>query len=580
MRIIAADTDERAIPRLVKCALGLVAFRSDEISPESVFRLAVSGEIEAATRRLSLFDVDLDWQRAALLVIALQGGYADPDGARKLREQVPVEPGADGPLQMLAARLDADLDGAPPPAFELPTPPGPGVAEAMLARTGGVGYSSELLTARGIDPGLAAGGDAAPVYMAQQDGPYLVAYAAANPDEGTELFQRYLAVHTGYYYVEYRRNALWYLLDALLRHPNPGWVLTMLPPLAAGALAGSSVEFRESLPLTIRALRVAAGDGGAQVDLNSRKDTMLADAHEMIDQATAGRWMGDVLGFHKRRLTVLAEAYGRVLGEAGVADELLEAALDVPYGFAGFQYRACLTLAEGASVCQPGDRPRIEQALQASEQAVHNIQQPVFCARGTARYNALRRRWWGEAGFDVAGAIEGLVRSPSAPDFAAVHEIGDEYAGRPTNPSERMPMGAFSAADTLGQLASLFKRPLDELQRLNSEFEWEVGQALDPGTEVLVPDPGMPAQLAPRFAAAALALEALSDEGRIELLQSLVPVAAASPTALDTVLARLVLASRDRLTSAGMLDELTDACSTASWEPVDPLAEMLTSFVP
>ena len=61
---------------------------------------------------------------------------------------------------------------------------------------------------------------------------------------------------------------------------------------------------------------------------------------------------------------------------------------------------------------------------------------------------------------------------------------------------------------------------------------------------VRIPDRGLAPLLAARVAAAVLVDPALDAVQRIDAIQALVPVAAANPTALDTVLARLLLAAR------------------------------------
>jgi hypothetical protein len=576
LRCAASDTDPHAILLVVRSSLALVDHRRWELRPESVFGLAILGEIEAALRRLTLFDADLDWQQVCLLIVALLAASWNEDGASALRKQIPIGMSESGPLQMLAARLDAILEHGDPPEFELPEPPKPKIAEALVAHTSGVGHQAELLAKGGGGPVS----DRALVFLAETDGPKLVAYAFKNSDHGTRLFQQYLAIHAGYYYAEYRRGALWHLLEAALRHPNPGWVQAMLPPIAAGALAGSPVEFREALPLVIRSLRAAAEDGSERHDLDERKKTALKQAEKMIEELTIGRWTGDVLGYHKRRLTALAEGYHVALGESEIVDKLLDAALRLPYGFAGFQYQACLTLAEGIRICQPDNWDRIRSALLAARDAVHNIQDPTFCARSTARYNAIRRMWWAETGFDVVATANRLHAAPSAPEFAGIHEIGEQYKPRPKDPEERMSMAEFTQANTLAGLSRLFKCPEAELRRLNTDIDWEAGKKLSNGVEVHIPDPGMATWLAPRLAAEALVPDKLSDQEQIRLIQSLVPLAAASPTALDTVLARLALAARHLLISDDLLGTLSDASATASWEPADPLAEMVTSFVP
>jgi hypothetical protein len=77
---------------------------------------------------------------------------------------------------------------------------------------------------------------------------------------------------------------------------------------------------------------------------------------------------------------------------------------------------------------------------------------------------------------------------------------------------------------------------------------------LGEGTEVRIPDGGLAALLAARFAAAALADPALGEPERVELIHELVPTATVNPTALDTVLSRLLIAVRPAV--PGLLDAL------------------------
>ena len=107
-----------------------------------------------------------------------------------------------------------------------------------------------------------------------------------------------------------------------------------------------------------------------------------------------------------------------------------------------------------------------------------------------------------------------------------------------------MPRPERDTADNLARLAELYHRPLADLLRLNHEHGWKAQTSLPKGTEVRIPDRGLAPLLAARFTAGVLVDTALDAVQRIEVIQSLVPVAAANPTALDTVLARLLLAAR------------------------------------
>jgi hypothetical protein len=103
-------------------------------------------------------------------------------------------------------------------------------------------------------------------------------------------------------------------------------------------------------------------------------------------------------------------------------------------------------------------------------------------------------------------------------------------------------------ARTLAQLAEVYERPLAELERANPD---------DDGTQewVNIPDPDFAPLLAAHLAAQALATSGLSAAKRAELMQLLVPAAIPNPTALDTVLARPVLATRPK--TPATLDEWT-----------------------
>ena len=107
-------------------------------------------------------------------------------------------------------------------------------------------------------------------------------------------------------------------------------------------------------------------------------------------------------------------------------------------GFAGITAPATLTLAETVSIAVPDDTsPVIERALTAAEEAAHNIQDATFSARTTARVAAMRERWWPRPPLpsdQVAAVIGRLSRDRSAPEFSAVHVVGEPYSHRDRSP--------------------------------------------------------------------------------------------------------------------------------------------------
>ena len=93
----------------------------------------------------------------------------------------------------------------------------------------------------------------------------------------------------------------------------------------------------------------------------------------------------------------------------------------------------------------------------------------------------------------------------------------------------------------LRQIAAAFDFEAEKIITFNGSAWVGPDTALDEDSEVNVPDPEFAPVLAARFAAEALVAEGLSPETRSGILQRLVPIVMSNPTALDTVLARLVL---------------------------------------
>jgi hypothetical protein len=585
--------DAQASPRdVAEVALRLVAFRKEQRQAKPIFDLARNGEVEAAERRLDLFALDVDraWYEALLLTIAWLGASRSPEKARALRDRVRkrlVTAPASAPLDLLRARVDVTLDGAALPALSLRQPPPPEEAQSIVLRLGAsavdrslMGADVQLMNRR--EPVAGPKG-----YLAEEDGPDLVALAVAAPAFGESLLQQYVAMHAAYGYREYRQGSLWALLDAVLQHPSQEWVQAWVSALGAAVLAPNRGEFREGLGLATLALQVTASEPGAAETLERRRADAVHASETPPPMPLRGLVVdpvsdrhGDTWGTNRRRLAAVAEALSRVSGQQAAVRDVISRALALQWGFAGFNAPACLALAEAIEVAS--DVVSTSQALAGARTSAHNIQDATFCLRTTARVTAMMDRWWGAppvGAFDAADAAGRLAGDPSSPEFAAVHVTGETYEDRDPVTTIPLPDEVFTLS-TLAQLALAYQRPLDDFQRLNGESLLPVANVLPPGTRVNVPDPGLPPLLAARFAGRALAHPALSSEQQQTVIRKLVPVAAADATALDSVLARLVLASSspDRAMLAGLVD--LAARSEAEAPPDAALAAQLTAFMP
>jgi hypothetical protein len=560
---VARDDSREALPLLVNGALSLVRFRQKRLRPELIFKLASQGEVVAAERMLELFEMDRKWQQAALLEIAWLAGTVPSkdaqDQARALRVKTAAAlqgvPGHDQ-RQMLLSWIATDLEGAPRLSSQgyLPNAPQPSDLRALLDTAAGISseadISPEMLNpvVRGLKwEMLVAGNEAAgrgdemseDMFFAHYIGPELVAFAIADPQAGEQYLKEYLGVHSAYNYANYRFGSLWALLRPMLLHTEPGWIRANVAALLCSALAGGSGEFEEGLPLTLLALRAGAGEAQAAGELA----TCAAAFRKEANKLASGRTRGDTWGRYKRLFAALAQIQSLVGADVRAPGrDLLNEAVWMHYGFAGYQAPACLTLAEAVRVCHPAEEGDwISRCLESAQQAAHNIQEGTFCARTTARVNAMCERWW-RPGLDVRREIAAITGEPRSERFAALHYIDHDYQGR-GNPPRSFPLpDRVRNANTLAKLADAYQRGLPEFLRLNRG--WEPEQPIPAGTPIHVPDPGLAPLLAARLAAEALVAPELSAAERVALIRSLVPVAALNPTALDTVLARLLLAER------------------------------------
>jgi hypothetical protein len=253
----------------------------------------------------------------------------------------------------------------------------------------------------------------------------------------------------------------------------------------------------------------------------------------------------DALGTYKRQLANLAQIAFYQPNKIGMADEFINLALDPKLiGFAGFQMPAYLMLAETIYVCRKTYHPDIHECLVRGREAAHNIQDARFCAKATSRMNAMLQLWWKQTfTFDLVTTVHQLCQNPSSPQFSALHQVGEAYTGREDN-SNKLPLPDWlKQANTLESIAQIYQKSVVELQRFNADQGWLINTPLPMGTWLNIPDPGFANLLTSRLSAEILVNSGLSDKERVTLIQSLVPLAAANPTVLDTVLARLLLAA-------------------------------------
>jgi NACHT domain len=569
------------IPPVVRAAVGLDHFRRDWLRPESVFDLAEKGRIDDARQRLGLFESDEGWHQVALLVIVWLGAQRAPVLASALKSSVAAQLASWAPLPLLLTRMESQLGQSQPPQltlpyppFRLPGPPPMETARQIVNRMGGA--TDPHMQISGIESlaQVPNAGDEAPVYVAEADSPQLVAFAAATPNLGGTLLRQYIAIHATNPYAEYRNRSLWAILGAACCHPDGVEVRELVRLLATAALAPTSVWFREGLRATIEALRVRAGQPGAVECFATR----VAEARDAASRLQQTRWRADSWGIHGRRLATLAEAEAVALDRPDRAGALLDQAQSLPFGFAGYQTSSSLTLAEAYRVCQPDRSAAGLAALEASRRSAHNIQEPALCAMRTARANAMLERWWPPPIHDLGAVISRFVADPYAGEFAPVHRVGEQYAERSSDERLTIP-DAMRRAATLARMADdVYRVPVVTLCRLNPGVGPD--ERLQHGTQVRVPERRFAPLMAARLAAEALADPAIPKKDRNVLIRRLVPSAADNPTAMYTILSRLLLAVEpdDRNVAAAALDEI-EKLAPLGWLE-EPAATAVTELGP
>jgi hypothetical protein len=558
VRAAAADTHADALELLLRAVRHSQSHRHEWLRPVPLFEMAEQGNLETAIKQLAAFPVEAQWQRAASLVLAWLAAEKESGKARQELQYSESRAERSALEIQLGQRLRATLDGVAPVLGPLPGPPNRELLDQLLHRLGGqkvVGEPIGNITS-GIDlhpnPQVAAvlgelaqpgGGDEVPVFLAQQDGPFLVAYAVPPPNrtEGLAVFQQYLDLHAANPYLYYRNASLWLLIDSVLRHPNADWAMQALKRLFLTALDVEGKAYEEGVELALLALQARAGQDEARVALDSRRKDALQRSQQLHDDV---RYQGDTWGVHKRRLSALAQAYSVVPDGHAAAGELLGKAVNLPRGFAGFTYSSLLNLAEAVRVCGLDDSLSIDAILHDALVTAQNIQDSVFCARSTARVNAMMRRWWPMPDKpDFEDAVKKFSMETGAAEFTALHVVGETFPLRESDPDKLPLPWVLLQGNTLRALSEAFHLPLADFVAANAGRAWGMDTILPDGTEVNVPDPEFAPLVATRLAAEVAAADWLFPNEKRTLIQSLAPVAIHDRTTMDTILARVLLAA-------------------------------------
>jgi hypothetical protein len=527
-RVSKAPDPEAAFP-LAAIALGL---RSYSVShrPARIFELARQGQLEFAEKTLDLFEVEPEWRTAAQLMIGWLGGDANPEQSGSLVEATAAQC-TSAELQTMLARCRQPTIVPPSgPACKKPTL---WDVSKILERAGGTGSATSVEPLVYDGPGLPTAGTG---YIAEQDGPRLVAFAMLDPPNNTQYLRQYIAIHAANPYRDYRNRSLWVLLKPVMQCRDVEWVRSIIEALITSALSVTSIDFEDSLPLAIQAIRARGGDAKAAAAVESYRQRLEREASVLFPE----RGKSDSWSHYQRRTLALAEAYVLALGQAKEAKRLLRLAETLPHGFAGFRAASCLTMAEAFRIVQPGDASAIDSSLKSALAAAHRIQDYSFCLQMTSIVNSMRSRWCRAQGFDIEAVHDRFLSDPDADEFCAVHCVGERFRFRG---EDQVPIPeSVLQANTLRTVAAAHRRPLRTIETTNAGIAPD--ESLPPGREVNIPDPDFAPFLAARLAAEALASYSLSPQRRTALIQKLVPIAVGDITTLDRILARLVLSAK------------------------------------
>lgn len=546
----AAEGTAAEVPALMALLVLLrKSYAAEARDAALVFQRAAEGRIDAATDLLALFEADRHWETLARLLIAW---VAPPDKANEARTLVEdAAKSCDTPyLESLLTWLRQPSGSVPPGLRVISGGPLLRYVSAILQRAGGAGgvWVEGLEPLNSADP--VSGTDAAG-FIAERDAPDLVAFAKLDPATNTEYLERYIDIHATNRYPYYRNRSLEMLLQPILQFPDPNWVRRLVQRIATAALTVATVDFEEYLPLAVLGCRAHNGDLDASIELeHARQQLLQAAAGLRPEEGRTDSW-----SHYQRRASALAEVFAVALGRRRDAADLLTLARDLPKGFAGFRAPSALTLAEATRIVTPGDSAACNAALTSATAASHRIQDYRLSLQMTATVNAMRFQWADMTGVDLQATVCRFQEKPLTAEFSAIHLVLEQFDYRAEDQQyfQALPIPEpVRQAQTLRDIAAIFDYGSQELVAVN-DWIWGAPDAPDAIlTEVLqkddkvkIPDPDFVPILASRFAAEALVADGLSPEIRTRLIQKLVRMALPNPTAVDTVLGRLMLSTLD-----------------------------------
>ncbi len=553
VRCSAEHESPEALFLASKAALGFVTFDRTRFARARLFDCARRGDLAGAERLLDRLRADSTWRAVARLLISWVAPLSARESARQIRSRTAPVPNLR--LWQLNARVEADLEG-----FAWRAPLCPAVSEdeanAILERVVGMveGRPIEGRWEEITETGL---GNVEGPRTSEHDCQRLVTYAISHPDRSDDILTRYLRAVASNTYVWYRNRFLEPLLGAIISHPDRASAQHWACAVASEALSPTRLSFSEAFPIAVLAVQ-AARDAGARRWFEARVGEVVQAARPLCRTEPEIGWerfspdvvarpvsyagVGDVWGSFTRRLAAAGHGFA-LLGDKPRAQALFDLALHLHHGYAGLQAPASWTLAESARVAG-ADAPTVTAALLAAERSAHNVMEPAFCAQTTARIGTLRATWWGDArpAFDVRSTVQAFLEAPRGARFAPFHRAGETYPRRhlgfqAEQGGSNPPMPLLS---TLEDIAKLLQISVSELERLQPGVAADM--PLSAGHPVPLPDPEMAALLAARFSSELLLDPSLGEEERAAWIRRLVPIAAQDPTALDLVLARMVLA--------------------------------------
>ena len=359
----AAESTAPEAPALIASLVVLRrSYSSKARDAALVFQAAGQGKLTAAAELLTLFEADRHWHTLARLLIAWVSPADKADEAKAFADDTAKS--CDAPqLQRALAWVRHAPAGVPPGLREISGGPDLRYVSAMLQRAGG----AEKL--EGLEPlnyeDLISGTDATG-FIAERDGPDLVAFARLDPQSNTQYLERYIEIHAANRYAHYRNRSLWMLLQPILEFPDPAWVRRLVLRIVTAALTVTSVDFEEFLPLAVRGVRAHEGDLSAATDLENARQRLIHDTATL--QPDEGRT--DSWSHYHRRAAALAEIFAVALERPTEAADLLDLARKLPKGFAGFRAPSALTLAESTLIAAPNDRAARDAALTSATSRV------------------------------------------------------------------------------------------------------------------------------------------------------------------------------------------------------------------